>query len=47
MRVIEPLIVLLAMCVPFIAIRSTDLATYLYWVSISVLYLVYVALKRW
>ncbi len=47
MRGFEALIILLAMCVPFIAIKSTDLTTYLYWTLVSALYLIYVALKRW
>ncbi|MFN3384005.1 MAG: hypothetical protein ACK401_03805 [Archaeoglobaceae archaeon] len=47
MKGVEALIVLLVMCVPFIAIKSTDLATYLYWTVVSALYLIYVALKRW
>ncbi|MEM0203384.1 MAG: hypothetical protein QXO16_06270 [Archaeoglobaceae archaeon] len=47
MRVVEVLVVLLAMCVPFVAIKSTNLATYLYWTVVSALYLIYVALKRW
>lgn len=46
-RGFEALIVLLAMCVPFVAIRSIDLSTYFYWTIVSALYLTYVALRRW
>ncbi|MEM0022351.1 MAG: hypothetical protein QXD49_01775 [Archaeoglobaceae archaeon] len=44
---VDVLVILLAMCIPFVAIKSMDLATYLYWTVVSALYLIYVALKRW
>lgn len=47
MRALEALVVLLAMCVPFVAIKSADLTTYLYWTVVSALYLTYVAFRRW
>jgi len=37
------------MLVPFFAFRSEDLATYVYWVVVTAVFLVYTALdtKRW
>jgi len=47
MKALEGLIVILAMCVPFVVIKSIDLTTYIYWSSISALYLAYIAVSRW
>ncbi|MEM1579136.1 MAG: hypothetical protein QXN34_02890 [Archaeoglobaceae archaeon] len=47
MKALESLIIILAMCVPFIAIRSADLSTYIYWTAVSAFYLAYIALRRW
>lgn len=46
MKLIEGLIVVLAMLVPFVAIKSHDMATYLYWTLVSAAYLTYITL-RW
>ncbi|MDK2795610.1 MAG: hypothetical protein PWQ22_203 [Archaeoglobaceae archaeon] len=47
MKALEGLIVVLAMCIPFIAIKSQDLTTYVYWCLVSAIYLAYIAVSRW
>ncbi len=47
MKALEGLIVVLAMSMPFIAIKSVDLATYIYWSIVSATYLAYIAISRW
>jgi len=47
MRLMEVIVVVLAMLVPFIAIKSKDFATYLYWIGVTSVYLVYISLRRW
>ena len=47
MKSLEGLIVVLAMLVPFIAIKSHDLSTYAYWSVVTAIYLVYISLSRW
>ncbi|WP_290597763.1 MULTISPECIES: hypothetical protein [unclassified Archaeoglobus] len=47
MKALEGLIVVLAMLIPFIAIKSYDMATYTYWTLISATYLCYIAVARW
>ncbi|MBE8539679.1 hypothetical protein ICJ57_06080 [Geoglobus acetivorans] len=39
--------VLLAMLVPFIAIKSHDLAAYIYWTAVVATYLAYISYRRW
>ncbi|AGK61206.1 hypothetical protein Asulf_01208 [Archaeoglobus sulfaticallidus PM70-1] len=46
MKLLEGLIVVLAMIVPFFAIKSYDLSTYIYWCIVASLYLAYIAV-RW
>ena len=47
MRWIETLIVLLAMVVPFFAIKRYDLTSYFYWAFLTAVYLIYIAARRW
>ncbi|MEM0215150.1 MAG: hypothetical protein QXU31_04305 [Archaeoglobaceae archaeon] len=47
MKALEGLIVVLVMCIPFVAIKSLDLTTYLYWSIVSAVYLAYIAFSRW
>ncbi len=47
MRFIELLIIILAMLVPFFAIKTNDLSTYVYWITVVTLYLIYIAVRRW
>ena len=47
MRAVEFAVVLLAMVVPFIAIRSHDLAAYIYWTVVVAAYLAYITYRRW
>jgi hypothetical protein len=47
MKALEGLIVVLAMSVPFIAIKSADMTTYIYWSLVSAVYLAYIAVSRW
>ncbi len=47
MKVLEGLVVVLAMSVPFMAIKSADLTTYIYWSLVSAIYLAYIAVSRW
>ncbi|MEM4155608.1 MAG: hypothetical protein QXQ38_02650 [Archaeoglobaceae archaeon] len=47
MKALEGLIVVLAMCIPFVAIKSVDLTTYIYWCLVSACYLSYIAFSRW
>ncbi len=47
MRVIEPLLIILAMIFPFVGIKSHDLSTYIYWTAVVSLYLAYTTYKRW
>ncbi|MCS7144296.1 MAG: hypothetical protein NZ879_04675 [Archaeoglobaceae archaeon] len=47
MKALEGLIVVLAMCVPFLLIKTMDLTTYVYWSLVSAIYLVYIAISRW
>lgn len=47
MKALEGLIVVSAMCFPFIAIKSLDLATYIYWSLVTAIYLAYIAISRW
>ncbi len=47
MKVLEFAVVILAMIVPFAAIKTIDLSTYIYWTAVVATYLVYIALRRW
>ena len=47
MRWLEIVIVLLAMMVPFFAIKRYDLTSYLYWACLTALYLLYISARRW
>ena len=47
MRWLEFIIVLLAMMVPFFAIKRHDLTSYFYWACVTALYLVYISARRW
>jgi len=47
MKALEGLIIVLVMSVPFIAIKSADLTTYIYWSLVSAMYLTYIAVSRW
>ncbi len=47
MKVLEGLIVILLMLLPFIAIKNHDLSTYIYWSTVTTLYLIYITLSRW
>ncbi|WP_202319880.1 hypothetical protein [Archaeoglobus neptunius] len=47
MKWLEGLVVVAAMTVPFMAIRSYDLTTYIYWSLVAALYLIYIAISRW
>ncbi len=47
MKVLEGLIVIAAMLLPFIAIKSYDLTTYIYWCAVTAAYLAYITLSRW
>jgi|Deesub1362A_J573_1020465.scaffolds.fasta_scaffold00076_54 hypothetical protein len=47
MKLLEGLIVILAMIVPFFAIKSYDMSAFLYWIAVTAMYLIYIALSRW
>ncbi len=47
MRAVEFAAVILAMLVPFIAIKTHDMATYIYWTVVVAAYLAYTAFRRW
>jgi hypothetical protein len=47
MKLMEGIVVIAAMTVPFIAIKSHDFLTYTYWTAVTTLYLLYIALSRW
>jgi hypothetical protein len=47
MKLLEGLIVILAMSLPFVAIKSNDMLTYIYWCAVASAYLLYIALSRW
>jgi|Deesub1362B_J571_1020462.scaffolds.fasta_scaffold00029_137 hypothetical protein len=47
MKPLEGLIVILAMVVPFVFIKSHDMLTYIYWCLVASVYLAYIALSRW
>ncbi len=49
MKVLEGVIVVLAMLLPFVAFKTADLTTYIYWTAVTAAYLVYIALTsgRW
>ncbi len=47
MRLLEILIVVIAMLVPFAAIKSADLTTFAYWNIVAAAYLAYIAIRRW
>jgi len=47
MKLVEGLIVILVMFVPFVAIKSYDLATYTYWTAVTTIYLIYISVSRW
>ncbi len=47
MRVVEFAAVILAMLVPFAAIKTNDLSTYMYWTAVVSAYLIYTAYRRW
>ncbi|MDW7990127.1 MAG: hypothetical protein RMH75_05645 [Archaeoglobaceae archaeon] len=47
MRQIESFLIIIAMCVPFLAIKRADMTTYLYWTIISAFYLIFTAFRRW
>ena len=47
MKFLEGLIVILAMLVPFVAIKTHDLLTYIYWCAVASAYLAYIAFSRW
>ncbi len=47
MKVLESAAVILAMLVPFVAIKTTNLSTYIYWTAVVAIYLGYIAYRRW
>jgi|Deesub1362A_J573_1020465.scaffolds.fasta_scaffold00615_5 hypothetical protein len=47
MRLFELGVVIAAMLVPFIAIKSNSLATFVYWNTVVTAYLAYIAVRRW
>jgi len=47
MKALEGLVVIAAMILPFVAIKSQDMSTYFYWTSVAAAYLVYITLRRW
>jgi|Deesub1362B_J571_1020462.scaffolds.fasta_scaffold00305_6 hypothetical protein len=47
MKSLEAIIILTAMIVPFVAIKSYDISTYAYWSIITGIYLVYISISRW
>lgn len=47
MKLLEGVIIIAAMLVPFWAIKSHDMTTYLYWTAVTAAYLLYIAIKRW
>ena len=47
MKLLEGLIVILAMLVPFAFIKTYNLLTYVYWCVVVAIYLVYITLSRW
>ncbi|ADC66598.1 hypothetical protein Ferp_2491 [Ferroglobus placidus DSM 10642] len=44
---IDIVIVLLAMLLPFISLKSNDLTAYFYWFAVTALYLLYISIRRW
>jgi len=47
MRWLEFLVVIIAMFLPFVAMKRTDMTVYIYWTAISALYLAFIAFRRW
>ncbi len=47
MKLLEGAIIIAAMLVPFWAIKSYDMTTYLYWTAVTAAYLIYITIKRW
>ncbi len=47
MKLLEGIVVIAAMLVPFVAIKSHDMTTYFYWTAVAAAYLAYIAIKRW
>ncbi|AKG92077.1 hypothetical protein GAH_00581 [Geoglobus ahangari] len=47
MRSVEFVAVLTAMLVPFVALKTSDLSTYLYWTAVVSAYLAHIAYRRW
>ncbi|MBO8179784.1 MAG: hypothetical protein H0Z19_04785 [Archaeoglobus sp.] len=47
MKLLEGVIIIAAMLVPFVAIKSHDMTTYLYWTAVAAAYLIYITIKRW
>jgi hypothetical protein len=47
MRLFEALVVIIAMCVPFVVMKSSDLTAYIYWTLVSAAYLIFIALRMW
>ncbi len=47
MRVLELLIIISAMLLPFFGIKRYDLTSYFYWIIVTSAYLVYITLRRW
>ena len=47
MRPLEILIVVIAMLIPFAAIKSADFTTFAYWNIVAAAYLAYIAVRRW
>ncbi|WP_290902596.1 hypothetical protein [Ferroglobus sp.] len=44
---VDIVIVLLAMLLPFISLKSNNLAAYFYWFAVTALYLIYISMRRW
>lgn len=47
MKLLEGVVVIAAMAVPFVAIKSHDMMTYIYWTALTAAYLTYLTIKRW
>lgn len=47
MKWLEFVLVIVAMLIPFFAIKSSDISTYVYWTAVVVIYLAYKAVGRW
>ncbi len=47
MRALEIAAVVLAMLLPFVAIKSADLKTFAYWNILAAVYLIYISARRW